>query len=188
MCPKGSGPHPAAKQGRSFRVAALKLPGSLCAQGGPSHILQQNKAVLFVWLLSKLGSESSDRKMDPRVLVCAQRGRGHILQQSRAVLVVCLLQAIRGPCVPKAVKATFCRKTGPFFPCKDGGRTVPSRTPIKLEISPAVMCDIRCQNRHILQQNSAGSLSFCVRACFKLDEYHLHYHVHMLLYWKRLRT
>ena len=41
MCLQGSGPHSAAKQGRSFRVAALKLPGSLCAQGGPSHILQQ---------------------------------------------------------------------------------------------------------------------------------------------------
>ena len=51
MCQKGSGPHSAAKQGRSFRVAALNHPGSLCAQGGPSHILQQNKAVLFVWLL-----------------------------------------------------------------------------------------------------------------------------------------
>ena len=31
---KGSGPHSAAKQGRSFRVAVLKLPGSLYAQGG----------------------------------------------------------------------------------------------------------------------------------------------------------
>ena len=28
-----------AKQARSFRVAALKLPGSLYAQGGRSHIL-----------------------------------------------------------------------------------------------------------------------------------------------------
>ena len=54
VCPKGSGPHSSAKQGRSFRVAALKLPGSLCAQGGPSHILQQNRVVLFVWLLQTL--------------------------------------------------------------------------------------------------------------------------------------
>ena len=51
VCPKGSGPHSAAKQGRSFRVPALKLPGSLYAQGGRSHILRQNRAVLFVWLL-----------------------------------------------------------------------------------------------------------------------------------------
>ena len=51
VCPKGSGPHSAAKQGRSFRVAALNHPVSLCAQGGPSHILQQNRAVLVVWLL-----------------------------------------------------------------------------------------------------------------------------------------
>ena len=48
---KGSGPHSAAKQGRSVRVAALNHSGSLCAQGGPSHILQQNRVVLFVWLL-----------------------------------------------------------------------------------------------------------------------------------------
>ena len=48
MCPKGSGPHSAAKQGRSFRVAALKLPGSLYAQGGRSHSLQQNMADFVV--------------------------------------------------------------------------------------------------------------------------------------------
>ena len=51
------------------------------------------------------------------MLACAQRGRGHILQQNRAVLFVCLLKTIRCPCVPKAVKATFCSKTGPFFSC-----------------------------------------------------------------------
>ena len=44
VCPKGSGPHSAAKQGRSFRVAALNHPVSLCAQGGPSHILQQKQS------------------------------------------------------------------------------------------------------------------------------------------------
>ena len=42
---KGSGPHSAAKQGRSFRVPALNHPGSMCAQGGQGHILQQNTKV-----------------------------------------------------------------------------------------------------------------------------------------------
>ena len=48
VCQKRSGPHSAAKQGRSFRVAALKLPGSLYAQGGRSFILQQNMADFVV--------------------------------------------------------------------------------------------------------------------------------------------
>ena len=51
VCPRRPKPHSAAKQGRSFRVVAPNHPGSLCAQGGPSHILQQNRAVLFLWLL-----------------------------------------------------------------------------------------------------------------------------------------
>ena len=35
MGPKGSGPYSEAKQDRSFRMVILKLPGSLCAHGGP---------------------------------------------------------------------------------------------------------------------------------------------------------
>ena len=54
--PKGvAGPHSAAKQGSSFRVAALNHPVSHCAQGGPSHILQQNGCSKLCFALHKPG-------------------------------------------------------------------------------------------------------------------------------------
>ena len=37
MCPKGSGPHSAAKQGRSFRVPALDHPGHVCPRRSRPH-------------------------------------------------------------------------------------------------------------------------------------------------------
>ena len=62
--------------------------------------------------------------MDPRVLVCAQRGQSRILQakQRRSFRV----PPINHPqaCGPKAVKATFCSKTGPFFSC-DSNKILP---------------------------------------------------------------
>ena len=62
VCPRRPKPHFTAKQSRSFRVAALNWVLSLriekkdprvlvCAQRGRGHILQQNREVLFVWLL-----------------------------------------------------------------------------------------------------------------------------------------
>ena len=93
MCPKGSGPRSAAEQVRSFRVAALKLPGSLYAQGGPSpkpHSAAKQgrsfRVAALNWVLS-LRIE----KWTLECSSCAQRGRGHILQQNRAVLFVWLL-------------------------------------------------------------------------------------------------
>ena len=84
--PRRSRPHSAAKQGRSFRVAALN------------------------WVLS-LRME----KMDPRVLVCAQRGRGHILQQNRAVLFVWLLKASGVPVCPRRPKPHSAAKQSCSF-------------------------------------------------------------------------
>ena len=89
MCPKGSGPHSAAKQRRSFRVPPINHPeacvpkavkATFCSRTGPffrGRILQQNKDVPFVWLL----------------------------------------YTIWGQCVPEAAQATFCSKTGPLFSC-----------------------------------------------------------------------
>ena len=56
----------------------MPLECSCVPKRGRGHILQQNRAVLFVCLLY-LGS------------MCAHGGRGHVLQQNRAVLFVRLL-------------------------------------------------------------------------------------------------
>ena len=152
MCPKGSGPHSAAKQRRSFRVPPINHPEA---------------------------------------------------------------------CVPKAVEATFCSKTGPFFSCgsnkfcpnsiyslayseaeTDGPK--PSPKPLLVVWRLAVVFAQRssldvsseCHDLHLASAAgpSSGprpisrSPSFFVCACFKLDEYHLHYPVHILQFWKRLRT
>ena len=82
LCPKGSGPHSAAKQGRSFRVPALNHPVSICAHGGQGHGLQQNRAVLFVWLLltaflsSKLCPSAPGSKKGPSNARVCPKGSG----------------------------------------------------------------------------------------------------------------
>ena len=108
VCPRRAKPHSAAKQGRSFRVAALNRVLSLriekwtlecsCVPKGVGATFCSKTGLIFSCGCSKPPSQalnsvprSPDQKMDPRVLVCAQRGRGHILQQNRAVLFVCLL-------------------------------------------------------------------------------------------------
>ena len=88
MCTKGSGPHSAANQGRSFRVAALKAsrvpvcprrpkPHSAAKQGRSFRVAALN------WVLSL--------RIEKWTLECS--------------------------CVPKGVGTTFCSKTGPFFSC-----------------------------------------------------------------------
>ena len=89
--PKGSGPHSAAKQGRSFRVPALNHPVSMCAHCGQGQFCSKTGPFFSCGCSKPLSQalnsapRSPDQKMDPRVLVC--------------------------------VGATFCSKTGMFFSC-----------------------------------------------------------------------
>ena len=48
VCPKGSGPRSAAKQGGSLCVAPLNHGGPMSAPRSRGHVLQQNRAVLCV--------------------------------------------------------------------------------------------------------------------------------------------
>ena len=85
VCPRRSRPYSAAKQGRSFRVAALSwvlslriekltLECSCVPKGvGPHSAAKQGRSVR-VPALNHPGS------------ICAHGGRGHVLQQNRAVL------------------------------------------------------------------------------------------------------
>ena len=57
MCIKGSGPHSAAKQGRSFRVAALKVHGP-CMPKAAEATFCSKTGPFFSCGCSKLGSES----------------------------------------------------------------------------------------------------------------------------------
>ena len=90
MCPKGSGPHSAAKQGRSFRVAALSWVLSLRIEKWTLECSCVPKAVAATFC-SKQGRSFRVRALNHPVSMCAHGGRGHILQQNRAVLFVWLL-------------------------------------------------------------------------------------------------
>ena len=93
MCPRRSRPRSAAKQGRSFRVAPINARAEVPARGG---------------LGSKNGPSSAR--------VCSKgSGPRSAAKQRRSFRV----PPINRPeaCVPKAVEATFCSKTGPFFSC-----------------------------------------------------------------------
>ena len=48
--PKGVGAAFCSKTAPFLSCVANKPSGGLCAQGGRGHVLQQNRAVLFVWL------------------------------------------------------------------------------------------------------------------------------------------
>ena len=76
MGPKGSGPYSEAKQDRSFRMVTLKLPGSLCAHGGP---FCSKTRPFFCWVALSWILNRRIEKWTPRVLVCAHRDPGHIL-------------------------------------------------------------------------------------------------------------
>ena len=197
MCPKGSGPHSAAKQRRSFRVPPISHPqacgpkavkatlqgrsfrvtpinsaptrfsrgspdlrirkwtlecscvpkgvgaafcsktapflscapnkpsGGLCAQGGQGHVLQQKQGRSFrVTPINSAPTRFSRENPDLRIrkwtleCSCVPKGvQAAFLQQKQR-------RSFRVPpinhpqaCGPKAVKATFCSKTGPFFSC-----------------------------------------------------------------------
>ena len=47
---KGVGAAFCSKTAPFLSCAANKASGGLCAQGGRGHVLQQDRAVLFVWL------------------------------------------------------------------------------------------------------------------------------------------
>ena len=105
--------------------APNKPSGGLCAQGGQGHVLQQNRAVLFV--LTPINSAPTRFSRErTRILgsengpssarVCPKESRPHSAAKQRRSFRV---PPINHPqaCGPKAVKATFCSKTGPFFSC-----------------------------------------------------------------------
>ena len=124
MCPKGSGPHSAAKQGRSFRVSALNHPGSICAHGGRGYsfrVAAVNSASPSINLknMADFAVPNSVHKMC--ILAWARcQSRGPLLSFRVAPWVGVLSLrigkwALECSCVPKGVGATFCSKTGPFF-------------------------------------------------------------------------
>ena len=101
MCPRRSRPRSAAKQGRSFRVAPINARAEVLARG--------------------LGSKK--RTLECSCVCSKGSGPRSAAKQGRSFRV----PPINHPeaCVPKAVEATFCSKTGPFFSCGSGSGPCP---------------------------------------------------------------
>ena len=83
-------PHSAAKQGRSFRVAALNWVLSLRIENGPSRALVCPKGSV-PHSAAKQGRSFRVAALNHPVSLCAQGVPSHILQLNGAVLVVWLL-------------------------------------------------------------------------------------------------
>ena len=144
MCPRRSRPRSAAKQGRSFLVAPINSAptrfsgGHILGKGPPRDrppaqskmdILRKEFGVAksgldfripnwTAWLLARgLGSKNG-----PSSARVCPKGSGpcSAAKQRRSFRV----PPINHPeaCVPEAVEATFCSKTGPIFSCGSNKR------------------------------------------------------------------
>ena len=114
VCPKGSGPHSAAKQRRSFRVPPINPPEACvpktvkatfcsktglffsCGSRGSPGVRIRKRTLECSCVLkgvgaafcSKTGPFFSCAPNKPSGGLCAQGGQGHVLQQNRVVLFV----------------------------------------------------------------------------------------------------
>ena len=96
MCPKGSGPHSAAKQRRSFRVPPINHPQWLV---GPRRSRPRSAA-----------KQGRSFRMTPINSAPTRFSRGSPDLRIRKWTLEC-------SCVPKGVGAAFCSKTAPFLSC-----------------------------------------------------------------------
>ena len=131
MCSSGSGPRSAAKQRRSFRVPPINRPeacvpkaveATFCSKTGPFFSCGSNKLCPNpIWWRPHLGNTTNPANPSlengpSSARVCPSgSGPRSAAKQRRSFRV----PPINHPeaCVPKAVEATFCSKTGPFFSC-----------------------------------------------------------------------
>ena len=147
MCPKRSRPRSAAKQGRSFRVTPINSAptrfsgGHILGKGSPEighrpslkrtfyeqNLTWQNPTSICRSRNGLAGlEEPRPRHLGVRILgsengpssarVCPKGSGPHSAAKQRRSFRVPPIKhpEARGP---KAVKATFCNKTGPFFSC-----------------------------------------------------------------------
>ena len=140
VCPKGPGPHSAAKQHRSLCVPVLKHPGTLCAQGvGGAHSAAKQRRSLCVPALNRqdlatglLRSGKLDLNFAGQILF---RKRGILIRPGAHVEVpapfcVCeIVAALEPPVVPKP-GARIKKMDSGALSCasKRAGATVCSKT------------------------------------------------------------